>query len=111
MTLATIVQQALRAHEMVADRMLFARPPALRPEPTDLAKLADTVVAEMQDQAREQSTHLMRTGGPGPLIATVDPTQMAVALKAIIQNSLEAVKEGGEIEVLSIQYSVPSTAG
>src|SRR5213595_1716062 len=86
--LATIVQQAFRAHEMIADLMLFARPPALRPEPTDLAKLADAVVAEMQDQAREQSTRLMRLGGPGPLIATVDPTQMAVALKAIIQNSL-----------------------
>src|SRR6476620_3118811 len=52
--LATIVQQAFRAHEMIADLMLFARPPALRPEAVDLAKLADTVVAEMQEQAREQ---------------------------------------------------------
>src|SRR6476469_3658858 len=49
--LATIVQQAFRAHEMIADLMLFARPPGSRPEPTDLAKLAETVVAEMQDQA------------------------------------------------------------
>ena len=29
--LATIVQQAFRAHEMIADLMLFARPPTLRP--------------------------------------------------------------------------------
>src|SRR6266576_2527019 len=29
--LATIVQQAFRAHEMIADLMLFARPPALQP--------------------------------------------------------------------------------
>src|SRR5918994_140021 len=47
--LATIVQQAFRAHEMIADLMLFARPPAIRPESVDLASLADTVVAEMQD--------------------------------------------------------------
>src|SRR4051794_2715700 len=103
--LATIVQQAFRAHEMIADLMLFARPPGSRPEPTDLAKLAETVVAEMQDQAREQSTRLTRTGSQGPLIATVDPTQIAVALKALIQNSLEAVREGGEIEVRSTQFS------
>jgi signal transduction histidine kinase len=97
--LATIVQQAFRAHEMIADLMLFARPPAPRPEPTDLAKLADTVVAEMQEQAREQSTRLVRMGDSGPLIASVDPTQIAVALKALIQNSLEAVKSGGVVEV------------
>src|SRR5215470_19686591 len=54
--LATIVQQAFRAHEMIADLMLFARPPALRKEPTDLVQLADTVVGELQDQAREQGT-------------------------------------------------------
>src|SRR5438445_5320180 len=59
--LATIVQQAFRAHEMIADLMLFARPPTLRPETVDLAKLTDSVVAEMQDQAREQSTRIIRS--------------------------------------------------
>src|SRR5215831_19351365 len=78
--LATIVQQAFRAHEMIADLMLFARPPILRPEPTDLTALADTVVAELQDTAREQGTQLVRTGDAGPLLANVDPTQIAVAL-------------------------------
>jgi signal transduction histidine kinase len=97
--LATIVQQAFKAHEMIADLMLFARPPAPRIEKTDLAKLADTVVAEMQEQAREQGTRLTRTGDTGPFFAVVDPTQIAVALKALVQNSLEAVKEGGRIEV------------
>src|SRR5437867_12492917 len=69
--LATIVQQAFRAHEMIADLMLFARPPTLRLEAVDLAKLADTVVAEMQEQAREQGIRLIRAGDAGPLMATV----------------------------------------
>ena len=97
--LATIVQQAFRAHEMIADLMLFARPPAMRPEAVDLTKLADTVVAEMQEQAREQGTQIIRSGDKGPLIATVDPTQIAVALKAVVQNALEAVKTGGSVEL------------
>jgi len=108
--LATIVQQAFRAHEMIADLMLFARPPAMRPEAVDLAALADTVVAEMQEAAREQGTQLIRSGGSGPLMATVDPNQIAVALKSLIQNSLEALRQGGQIEVLSTQYTVPSPA-
>src|SRR5262249_54396291 len=97
--LATIVQQAFRAHEMIADLMLFARPPALHPESVDLAKLADTVVAEMQDLAHEQNTRLIRTGDSGSIRATVDPIQIAVVLKALIQNSLHAVREGGEITI------------
>ncbi len=97
--LATIVQQAFRAHEMIADLMLFARPPAIRPESVDLIALADTVVGEMQERAREQATELTRTGDAGPLIAHVDRTQIAVALKAIIQNGLEAVKQGGSVRI------------
>lgn len=97
--LATIVQQAFRAHEMIADLMLFARPPALKPQPVDLVELADTIVAEMQEQAREQGTKLTRSGVGGPLVASVDPTQIGVALKALVQNALEAVKTGGAVEV------------
>src|SRR6266550_3062944 len=57
--LATIVQQAFRAHEMIADLMLFARPPAMRTEAVDLGQLVDTVINEMQGQAREQGTRLI----------------------------------------------------
>jgi signal transduction histidine kinase len=99
--LATINQQAFRAHEMIADLMLFARPPALRLEEVDLAQLADKVVAELQDTAREQGTRLARTGESSPLLATCDPTQIAVALRAIIQNALEAVRVGGSVEVIA----------
>jgi signal transduction histidine kinase len=96
--LATIVQQAFRAHEMIADLMLFARPPALKLAEVDLAQLADTIVAELQEQAREQGTRLTRTGESGPLVATADPTQLGVALKALVQNALEAVRTGGSVE-------------
>jgi signal transduction histidine kinase len=107
--LATINQQAFRAHEMIADLMLFARPPAPRLEAVDLVKLADTVVAELADQAREQDTTLVRSGLADPLVAQVDPTQISVALRALVQNSLEALKTGGRVEVtVSAQHEAPS---
>jgi signal transduction histidine kinase len=105
--LATIVQQAFRAHEMIADLMLFARPPAIRPQPTDLVKLAETIVGELQGQAREQGTRLVYRGEGGALLATADPTHLAVALNALVQNSLEAVVKGGEVHV-SVECGMPN---
>ncbi len=96
--LTTIVQQAFRGHEMIADLMLFARPPALQLRRTDLAPFVKAVVGEVQQVAAEQQTELI-CSGHRRLIATVDPVQIAVALKAIMQNSLEALRVGGRVEV------------
>src|SRR6476659_2739902 len=74
--LATIVQQAFRAHEMIADLMLFAHPPKMHPREVDVVRLVDTVVVELQEQAREQGTALLRAGDSTPLLAKVDPTQI-----------------------------------
>jgi hypothetical protein len=103
--LATIVQQAFRAHEMIADLMLFARPPALAPEKVDLAGLADRVVAELAEQAAEQQTALVRGGVREPLVVRADPAQLAVALKALVQNALEAVAQGGSVEVAILRLA------
>jgi len=97
--LATIVQQAFRAHEMIADLMLFAHPPQPQLREADLGQIADKVVAELQEQAKAQGTRLERNTTSGPLLAVIDPTQVAVALKALVQNALEAVDEGGSVEV------------
>jgi signal transduction histidine kinase len=133
--LATINQQAFRAHEMIADLMLFARPPALRKEPTDLVALAKRVVSEIEPQAKEQGTALVIVGpsnagpsnvgpsrregpaprkdaDPEPYIATIDPTQIAVALRALIQNSLEALGREGRVEViLDFGFSILNSSG
>lgn len=97
--LATIVQQAFRAHEMIADLMLFAHPPRMQPRETDLVQLIETVLGELRDQAKEQNSRLMRIGENEPLVANVDPTAMAVAIKALVQNGLEAVQRDGVVTV------------
>jgi signal transduction histidine kinase len=111
--LATIVQQAFRAHEMIADLMLFARPPTLKPEAVDLANLARALVGEMQEQAGEQGTTLRFRAAEATWLVTADPTHLAVAIRALIQNALEALRAGGAIEVSlapGTEYSVLSTA-
>ncbi len=97
--LATINVQAFRAHEMIADMMLFAKPPALLPKLVDAVQLADTVIAELAEEAKEQGTVLVRSGSDGPLTFIADPVQLTVSLRAIVLNSLQALGAGGRVEI------------
>lgn len=96
--LTTIVQQAFRAHEMIADLMLFARPPALDLKPTDLCQLGLSLLDELRDVAAAQQTSLSFQG-QAAVLTTVDPVQIGVALKALLQNALEAVRASGNIQL------------
>lgn len=108
--LAAIYAQAMRAHEMIADLMLFARPPALNCSGIDLAELLNRVIEEMLPQALEQQTELI-VNLPSPsegegsglrMEIDADATQLAVALRALIQNSLEALGTGGRVAMTAL---------
>ncbi|HEY5315229.1 MAG TPA: histidine kinase dimerization/phospho-acceptor domain-containing protein, partial [Pirellulales bacterium] len=51
--LAVIRTQAQRVHEMIADLMLFARPPEPELQPCPLAELLEQIVRELQPRADE----------------------------------------------------------
>jgi signal transduction histidine kinase len=91
--------QAMRAHEMIADLMLFASPPALVLAEVDLNGLVEQVVASWRDRAQEQSTELAFSASADPTVAAADATQVAVAVDAVVRNALEAVAAGGRVRV------------
>ncbi|MCA9247884.1 MAG: HAMP domain-containing histidine kinase [Planctomycetales bacterium] len=97
--LAAIKTQAHRAHEMIADMMLFSRPPALHVERLDLAELLAELVAELAEQSAAQGTRVVSRGLERPLTIEADPVQLQVALQALLRNSLEAIGQGGEISI------------
>lgn len=98
-TLAVINTQAFRANEMIADMMLFARPPRLDRTPTELVAIAQQVINELTPEAELQGTQL-RLGSSGPnLLIAVDPTQLSVALRAVCLNAVQAIGAGGEVEI------------
>jgi signal transduction histidine kinase len=97
--LALMNSQAMRIYEMIADMMLFARPPQPNFVPVDLAKIIDELMANLQTAAAAQETVLTRSGLPGPLEIEADAVQISVAVQALCQNSLEALGHGGQIEI------------
>lgn len=97
--LAVMNAQVRRAHEMIADMRLFARPPQPEPETFDLAELADALVAELGPQFSHRAVTLSRSGESGPLEIEADPAQLQVALRAMCKNALEAIGHGGHVEI------------
>ncbi|QDT69876.1 Sensor protein ZraS [Planctomycetes bacterium MalM25] len=90
---------AMRAHEMISDLMLFARPPKLERQPIDLAQVAETVVEELAPRAEELAIEVRVSKVSAPVSA--DPDQLAVALRAVVENSFDALGQGGEVAIES----------
>jgi len=103
--LATINSQAFRANEMIADMMLFARPPALVRERLDLVALVDTVIAELKSDAELQGSRILRQGGADSLTIEADATQLAMAIRAVCVNALEALIAEGQVDISVEQVS------
>ncbi len=97
--LAAINAQAFRAHEMIADMMLFARPPEPKRQTIELAALARSVCEELRPQADEQQTELTLRLPPEAVAIEADPTQIGVALRSLCVNALEALVRGGRLQV------------
>lgn len=104
--LTAIHRQAMRAHEMIADLMLFARPSKLALEPCDLNELVRQVVNEWQDYARESEIALVYSGSGEGIEARADATQLAIAIGALIRNACEAVSDGGNVGVRVLRVGV-----
>jgi signal transduction histidine kinase len=102
--LALISAQAMRVYEMIADMMLFARPPRPEFQLVDLVELVERVVADFLPRCARQETAICRSGEPGPIVVEADPVQLGAALRAMCQNSMEAVGSGGHVEI-SVQQS------
>ena len=103
--LATIYQQAMRAHEMISDMMLFAHPPATCVTTVSLRQVMRRFIGQLED-CKPQKEEAIETNvfiGPHFDHIAVDVTQFLVVLQMLVRNSKEAIRATknavGEIEI------------
>ena len=110
--LASIHTQAFRAHEMIADMMLFARPPLPQLAMVNLNELVAKVHSELAPRAAEQQTMFELILPPESILVSADATQIAVAIRVLCVNALEALIEQGHVtlELLSSEASPKQAA-
>jgi hypothetical protein len=98
--LSAVHRQALRAHEMIADLMLIARPPKLKLAPCDVCQLAAQAAAQHRELAAQREINLACLLDDEPILPVMaDETQIAVAIDAIVLNAIEAVGANGFVQI------------
>ena len=98
-TLEAIDQQALRAHEMISDLMLFARPPALVYGDVDLSEILEDACQEAREVCDEREIRIEVQTTSESITLKADRSQLTVAVGALVRNSLEAIGTDGKITV------------
>lgn len=98
-TLQAIDQQALRAHEMISDLMLFARPPALVYEEVELTGILEDACREAREICDQRGVEIEVQSISEPITLKADRSQLTVAVGALVRNSLEAIGTDGKISV------------
>lgn len=97
--LATIVDQAFRARDMIGGLMLFARPPRPQPAVVEVAEMVHAVVEAFRSTAAARRVRLEYSPPPTRLDVRVDRSQVEEALRVITVNAFEAVEDGGRVTI------------
>ena len=97
--LATIVDQAFRARDMIGGLMIFARPPKPNRVEVNLAELLQSVLASMQPTAEEHGVRLTLDVHSNQDYVFVDRGQIEDSLRSILSNAFEAILHGGTVAV------------
>ena len=97
--LATIVDQAFRARDMIGGLMIFARPPRPQPTTTAVTRLVNNVIDSLAPVAEQHGVRLVFSGPATPLAVLVDGSQIEESLRAVLLNGIEAIAGGGTVAV------------
>lgn len=96
-SLQRIVDQAMRAHEMTADLMFYAHPPAPRKTRFNLADLIPAVVQPMRESLADRAIEVVIEPSSLPVIVDADRSMMTEAIRSLLLNSLEAIGCDGQV--------------
>jgi signal transduction histidine kinase len=106
----SIVQQAMRAHEMIADAMLVAQPPAPKFAACNLLDLVKEVVEQWPQTeppmaARKSIDIRVRTKhrSEAAVLVDADAVQVREALRALLRNAWESIESQGAIQWIIFQ--------
>ena len=101
--LATIVDQAFRARDMIGGLMIFARPPKPNRIEVNLEEMLRSVLASVEVAAEKSGVRLVLDIPSNNESVFVDRGQIEDSLRGIVLNAIEAIPHGGTVSVEAVR--------
>jgi len=96
-SLQRIVDQAMRAHEMTADLMFYAHPPAPNTTSFDLRDAVQVVVNQFAEMIRGRAIELLVRPSAKAVCVQADRAMMIEAIRSLVRNAIEAIGCDGQV--------------
>src|SRR5881275_1143665 len=97
--LSAIIEQVDRLDLRIAHLLTFSRPAPLRPLRESVRTLVDGALSGFAELLRRRRVELAVTVSPALREVRVDPMRLEQALTEIISNALDAMPDGGRLEI------------
>src|SRR6266850_754815 len=94
-----VLKELDRIEQIITDLLLFARPQAGRPVPTDLREIAEKVLDNVARRLEDASIEVERDLDEDLPEVTVDPDMAQQVVLNLVINAIQAMPEGGTLKV------------
>jgi signal transduction histidine kinase len=99
--LQDVLKELDRIEQIITDLLLFARPQAGRPGPTDLREIAEKVLDNLARRLKDASIEVERDLDEDLPEVTVDPDMAQQVVLNLVINAIQAMPEGGTLKVVA----------
>lgn len=99
-SLATIVDQTMRAHEMLAEMMRVVQPRTVQTRIEDLVAIIRQAVAVHEKQCKLAQVQCVLRLPSTPLYGLVEKASLLESISCLLQNSLQVCRPNDRVEIL-----------
>src|SRR5262245_54791008 len=97
--LQDVITELDRIEQIITGLLMFARPPAARPQPSDLHQVLDKTLDMIELQLRDSSVNLSKDYVEDLPLVHADPDLTQQVFLNLCLNATQAMPEGGELRV------------
>ena len=98
-----VIRELDRIEQIINGLLLFARPPASRPQPCDLNVVLEKTLALLEIQLSDAQVSLSREFAPDLPQVYADPDLVQQVFLNLCLNAIQAMPQGGELNVATVR--------
>ncbi len=99
-SLATIVDQAMRAHEMLAEMMRVVQPRAIQPRVDDVVAIVRQAVAIQEKQWTHGQIQCNLKVSAKPLYSAIEKASLIEAVCSVLQNAMQVCRPNDYVDII-----------